>query len=100
MAKREDFSQGLNSTPSSDSNLPDASAVQNHVQVDDGSLEIHAQNVDAVNERRESGFGTFLPVSDPPIYGHYQGQSCHWMQVRPLYAQELPLRMPRRIGRS
>ena len=27
----------------------------------------------AVNERRESGYGTFQPVSDPPIYGCCQG---------------------------
>ena len=47
-----------------------------------------------------TAYGTFQPVSDPPIYGRCQGNSCHWMPFRLLYAQELPLRMPYRIGRS
>ena len=45
-----------------------------------------------------STHGTFQPVVDPSIYVRCQGNSCHWMQVRLIYAQELPFRMPCRIA--
>ena len=50
------------------------------------------------NFSRTTANGTFQPVSDPPIYGRCQGNSYHWMQVRLIYAQELPFRMPCRIA--
>ena len=51
-----------------------------------------------IQEQRMTGNGTIQPVVDPPINGRCQGNSCHWMQVRLIYAQELPFRMPCRIA--
>ena len=47
----------------------------------------------ALSKQQMTAYGTFQPVFDPPIYGRCQGNTCHWMLVRLLCAQELPLWM-------
>jgi len=59
---------------------------------------ISIQGLVIANQIKLAAYGTFQPVADPPIYGCCQGNSCHWMLVRLLCAQELPLWTPGIFG--
>jgi len=81
LKRKEDFSKAIPLR-----SAPDA--------VDSSSTSIAMRRIAvSIDKPLMTAYGTFQPVVDPPIYGRCQGNSCHWMQVWLLCAQELPLWM-------